>query len=62
MEKCEEKNCVQHLPVAHHSGCILSGRNKCQDIMHNKTCWTKEDLATLRKALNNYFPENDKSC
>ena len=57
MDKCQNKECRLHLLEMHAQGCILTGKNKCKDIMHTRTCWSKEDLRILKVVLDNYFPE-----
>lgn len=51
--KCENANCVSHTPVVHGDTCQKSGKNKCKDYLHNKECWTKEDVRLLISALDN---------
>ena len=51
--KCTNESCEKHTEVTH-SNCILTGRNRCQDMIHIKTCWTKEDLDLLSNVLENY--------
>lgn len=55
---CPYKNpeCVKHTPVQHAPSCSKSGPNRCQDILHNKECWTADDLRIMGVILNNYFP------
>ena len=54
IEQCKNKDCYKHMPEAHGGSCIVSGKNKCQDLIHNKTCWTEDDLERLKAVLNNY--------
>ena len=54
MEKCKNPNCVKHMEVVHGGSCILTGKNKCQDFLHLKTCFTKDDLELLSNVLENY--------
>lgn len=51
--KCENKECVMHTEIAHGVTCPQSGKNKCQDCVHNKTCWDKYDMRAFRLAFQN---------
>ena len=42
--KCENPTCRIHTQIEHGPNCVKSGRSKCQDYIHNKTCWTTSDL------------------
>ena len=53
-QECKNKDCVRHMPVVHGGSCILTGKNKCQDFLHGKECFTKEDLELLSNVLENY--------
>ena len=33
----------------------MSGKNKCQDIVHKKTCWTFEEWESLKAILTRYI-------
>ena len=57
MEKCNNLLCVKHMPIVHNPGCSTSGTNKCQDVLHNKMCHTKDDLELLVKCFDNYITE-----
>lgn len=52
-KKCENPDCVKHTPVVHNQ-CILKGKNKCQDNLHNRECWTKDQCERMSKILDNY--------
>lgn len=49
--------CVKHTIKAHNAGCPGKDGNKCQDVIHTKTCWSKQDLELLEKILDNYLHE-----
>ena len=55
MNNCPLQNpeCVSHT-LEVHNGCSLNGKNRCQDWLHNRKCWTKEDIELLHKTLDNY--------
>ena len=54
-EKCKNKDCVLHTEVCHGASCATSGSNKCQDSLHNKECFTKEDVSLLSNIFDNYI-------
>ena len=48
---------ILQTPVVHNPTCPTSGAYTCQDYMHRKENWTREDLNLLIKILDNYFPD-----
>lgn len=54
MTECKNKQCVKHTQTGHNSGCKMSGTNKCEDVLHIRTCQTQSDLDLLGNILNNY--------
>lgn len=51
--ECKNPQCELHTEEVH-NGCVKSGKNKCKDGLHLKTCWTKEDKEQMIKILSNY--------
>lgn len=56
-EKCKNKDCVKHMPVMHGR----ESKDGCHDYLHNKTCFSKDDLELLSRVLENYInPQTPK--
>lgn len=53
---CNNKNCVKHLSVVH-GNCILTGTNRCRDLIHNRECHTQDDLDILKMGVENAIEE-----
>jgi len=49
---------ITYTPEVHGPNCKTSGKNRCQDILHIKKEWTKDDRELLVQILNNYWPED----
>lgn len=54
---CKNEECVKHFEEVHGGSCILTGKNKCQDYLHLKTCFSAGDLKVMRKIFNNIISE-----
>ena len=53
-KNCNNPQCFKHLPEVHTASCGTSGHDKCQDYLHNKTCWTEEEYNLLKRVLDNH--------
>ena len=54
---CPNKNpdCVKHFSIVHNPSCSTSGANRCQDVLHNKTCHHQDDIDLLVRCFDNYI-------
>lgn len=59
MKECKNKECVKHTPVVHLPGCKSGGSNACTDMVHNRTCWTQDELDRVSKQLEVIIEENE---
>jgi len=60
MTKCANNQCKKHTLPAHNPTCIMSGKNRCLDVVHTKTCWTEQDLNILNIWLDNKIKDLDE--
>lgn len=61
--KCPEKNkeCVTHFKEGHGPACVTTGKNKCQDYLHNKKCFSANDIDEVGKIFDRVIALNEKT-
>jgi len=51
-DECKRKDCVKHLKPVHLNVCGKSGSLKCQDYLHNQTCFSRSELDILGNIID----------